>query len=210
MCYAHRAYTPIISNQRGTAETGRDDWTALRKSRCSGVEKVMHVRGGGWWRVAARRSWLRDFCVAVPVAGPWPVRGLSSCTLSSLSPARATPPVLRSPPASRASVQPSPKRRAETPNRGSLGKAAAGKQVGCLYFLPKRDSLGNLPIRIESGVTSTNSPATMYSTASSRVSCIGAVVVVLSSAPADRMLVSCLALQIFTLRSLSLAWMPMI
>mmetsp|Transcript_31922 Transcript_31922/g.79503 ORF Transcript_31922/g.79503 Transcript_31922/m.79503 type:complete len:244 (-) Transcript_31922:735-1466(-) len=78
------------------------------------------------------------------------------------------------------------------------------------YFFAKRDSFGNFPIRIAAGVTSTNSPGTMYSTASSRVSCIGGVVEAFSSAPAERMFVSCFALQTLTFRSFSLAWIPTI
>ena len=73
-------------------------------------------------------------------------------------------PALRSPLASRAHVQPSQARSVPEAARRPRGRG------GCVaHFLPKRDSLGYFPIRIESGVTSTNSPATMYSTASCRI-----------------------------------------
>merc|ERR1719231_1120185 len=100
--------------------------------------------------------------------------------------------------------------RARMVPRKAARTALHGTHVHCgrAHFFAKRDSFGNLPMRIASGVTSTNSPATTYSTASSSVSCIAGVVVDFSSAPEERMLVSCFALQMLTLRSPVFACTP--
>mmetsp|Transcript_9238 Transcript_9238/g.27198 ORF Transcript_9238/g.27198 Transcript_9238/m.27198 type:complete len:543 (+) Transcript_9238:86-1714(+) len=72
------------------------------------------------------------------------------------------------------------------------------------HFLP------TLPIRMAAGVTSTNSESSMYSTASSSVIGVGGERFVFSSAPAERMFVSCFWRQTLTLRSPARWWMPTI